>query len=388
MGKKILVIEDDLVATRLIEYTLKQRGYQVLTAPNGLEGLQTARNENPDLILLNVMLPGIDGLEVCHRLRTESTATQPLILMLSGKAQQTDVANGLKIGADDYLTKPAAPSEIISRVESLLAQRIGENSKIIAFFSPKGKVGTTTTAVNVAIALSQMGKRVIAVDLCPYDGSIAEHLGIKPQNTISRLPKTTTDTLLHHALGSSLAVHQTGVSVLRISQPSGELGNIVPDNVDLLLDSFKEGTDYFLVDLPFQPTITTRAVLSKCNLAIIVSDYTLDALTRVKSTVSILRFMGISPERIGAVVTNPRGTFPERELPNIKSYVELTVTTGVLGIIPYEASASQALSSGSTPAILTSPSSPMACSIKELAQYIIAEVITKSDASRTGVKRV
>ena len=387
MGKKILVIDDDPIATRMIEYTLKQQGYQVLTAPNGLEGLQIAQNEELDLIVLNVMLPGIDGLEVCHRLRAEPQTAQLLILMLSGKAQQMDIATGLNAGADDYLTKPAAPSEITSRVESLLARRIDANSKMVAFLSPKEKVGTTTTLVNVAIALSQMGKRVIAVDLCPHNGSVTEHLGIKPLGAISRLLATPVDNLAHRALESALVVHQTGVGVLRIRQPSGELDNVAADNVDLLLDRFKETTDYFLLDLPFQPTVATRAALLKCTFTIIVSDYTIDGLTRVKPTVTTLRFLGISPERIGTVVTDPEGTFPEGELPKIKSYVETNIAVNVLGIIPYDTNASLKLSSGSTPVILSSPNCPMACSLKELAQQIIDEEITKDDVSRTRVKR-
>lgn len=387
MGKKILVIEDDPIATRLIEYILKQRGYQVLTAPNGLEGLQMAQNEEPDLIVLNVMLPGIDGFEVCHRLRAESQTAQPIILMLSGRAQQTDIANGLNMGADDYLTKPAAPSEIVSKVESLLARKAGANSKMVAFLGPKGKVGTTTTVVNVAIALSQMDKRVIAVDLCPYEGSVTEHLGIKPQGTISRLLAMPVDNLDHCALESALVVHQTGVGVLSIHQPYGELENEAFNNVDLLLDRFKETTDCFMFDLPFQPSVTTKAVLSKCDHTIIVSDYTIDSLTMVKSTITILHFLGVSPKQIGAVITDPKGTFPAGELPQIKSYVEPNIAVNVLEIIPFDTNASLTLSSGSTPTILSSPNCPMACSIKELAQKIIAEVITKDDASTNRVKR-
>lgn len=387
MGKKILVIEDDPIATRLIEYILKQRGYQVLTAPNGLEGLQMAQKETPDLIVLNVMLPGIDGFGVCHRLRTEPQTAQTLILMISGRAQPVDIANGLNMGADDYLTKPATPSEIVSRIEGLLARKASANSKMVAFLSPKGKVGTTTTVVNVAIALSQMGKRVIAVDLCPYDGSIAEQLGVKPQDASRRLLEIPVDTIDPRALESALVIHPTGVGVLRLRQPSEEPGNVAPGNVDLLLDRFKEATDFFLVDLPFQPTVATRAVLSRCALVIIVSDYTIDALSGVKSTITVLRFLGISPEEIGAVLTDPQGTFPEKELPQIKSYVEPSIAVRVLGIIPYDANASVALSSGSTPVILASPDCPMAGAIKELAQHIITEEITRDDASRTGVKR-
>jgi len=123
MGKKILVIEDDAIALRLIEYTLRKEGYEVLQAKNGLEGISKAQSEEPDLVILDVMLPGIDGFEVCHRLRSESQTARLPILMLSGKAQEIDKATGLKVGADDYVTKPTAPRELISRVESLLARK-------------------------------------------------------------------------------------------------------------------------------------------------------------------------------------------------------------------------------------------------------------------------
>jgi len=123
INKKILVIEDDPIGLRLIQYTLQHEGYQVLSALNGREGLRKANEENPDLVILDVMLPGIDGFEVCYRLRAESQTAQLPILMLSAKAQDTDKTTGLKVGADDYLTKPASPSEIVKRVGTLLAQR-------------------------------------------------------------------------------------------------------------------------------------------------------------------------------------------------------------------------------------------------------------------------
>jgi len=125
MSKKILVIEDDPGSLRLTQYTLEHKGYEVLTASNGLEGLKKAQNEGPDLIILDVMLPGIDGFEICHHLRAEPQTAKLPILMLSAKAREVDKDTGHKVGADDYLTKPASPSEIIDKVESLLAQKIG-----------------------------------------------------------------------------------------------------------------------------------------------------------------------------------------------------------------------------------------------------------------------
>ncbi len=121
MNKMILVIEDNPSALRLVEYTLEKKDYQVITASDGLEGLRKALDEHPDLIIIDVMLPGLDGYEICYRLRQKpETATLP-ILMISAKAHQDDKDIGLRAGADDYLTKPVSPSAIVAKVETLLA---------------------------------------------------------------------------------------------------------------------------------------------------------------------------------------------------------------------------------------------------------------------------
>lgn len=127
MAEQILIVEDDPAALRLVSYTLESAGYQVMSAANGVEGLRKAQQDSPDLVVLDVMLPGIDGFEVCHRLRSNSAAGQrrPPILMLTAKSQEADRAAAEKVGADLYLTKPATPEEITAAVQTLLAQREG-----------------------------------------------------------------------------------------------------------------------------------------------------------------------------------------------------------------------------------------------------------------------
>ena len=121
MNKKILVIEDDRSSLKLLTHALGHEGYEVLAASDGLTGLKTVQNEHPDLIILDVMLPGLDGYEICRRLRKQpETATVPIIF-LSARADQGDMNEGLRMGANAYLTKPVLPSSILAKVESLLA---------------------------------------------------------------------------------------------------------------------------------------------------------------------------------------------------------------------------------------------------------------------------
>jgi DNA-binding response OmpR family regulator len=370
MAKKILVIEDDSIALRLIEYTLRKEGYQVLTAKNGLEGISKAKSGEPDLIILDVMLPGVDGFEVCHRLRSEPKTAQLPILMLSGKAQEIDKATGLKVGADDYITKPATPRELVSRIESHLTRKMAAKSKIIAFLGTKCGVGTTTMVVNVAVTLSQKGKRVIVADLSSYNGNLTEHLGLKPEKNIAELLGKPVDTIKHRELEAALAVYQSGVRVIASPHPGENGKECSPSNVNLLFGRLREVTDYLLVDLTAPLSELGKATLSKCDLVIIVTDFKAGALPDLKSTSALLQKMGVSKERLGAVLIDREATFPEKALSNMRSIIEMNTKVSLLGVIPYEIKASLEAMPGTIPLIISNPNSPMAWSIREVASHI------------------
>ena len=114
---RILVVEDDLTLLETLEYNLAAEGYEILTASDGLTALEVAREEEPDLIVLDIMLPGLDGFEVCRILRREMTVP---ILMLTARVDEVDRVVGLEMGADDYLIKPFSMREFLARVKALL----------------------------------------------------------------------------------------------------------------------------------------------------------------------------------------------------------------------------------------------------------------------------
>jgi two-component system phosphate regulon response regulator PhoB len=117
---KILVVDDEPEAVELIEFNLKQAGFSVATAADGAEALAKARSGAPSLILLDVMLPEIDGLELCKMLRRDPATAEVPIIMLTAKAAELDRVVGLELGADDYVTKPFSPRELVLRVKKLL----------------------------------------------------------------------------------------------------------------------------------------------------------------------------------------------------------------------------------------------------------------------------
>lgn len=118
MSNRILVVDDEESILTLIEFNLQQAGFEVITAMDGETGLYKARVENPDLIILDLMLPQMDGMEVCKELRLQRFMTP--ILMLTAKDDEFDKVLGLELGADDYMTKPFSPREVVARVKAIL----------------------------------------------------------------------------------------------------------------------------------------------------------------------------------------------------------------------------------------------------------------------------
>ena len=121
-AKTVLVVEDEAALAAALSYNLRKNGFNVLQAADGVAGLQMARGERPDVIVLDLMLPRMDGIEVCRRVRAESDVP---IIMLTAKSEELDKVVGLEIGADDYLTKPFSMRELIARVKALLRRAGG-----------------------------------------------------------------------------------------------------------------------------------------------------------------------------------------------------------------------------------------------------------------------
>ena len=120
MGQTILVVDDDLRTLKLVGLVLNQEGYDVVAASSGEEALEKARAQDPDLIVLDVLMPGLNGYEVAQQLRGDPTTAGVPILMLTAKSDLDDQMTGFEVGADDYLTKPFHRDELVSRVESVL----------------------------------------------------------------------------------------------------------------------------------------------------------------------------------------------------------------------------------------------------------------------------
>ena len=190
MSEKILIVDDDLDTLRLVGLMLQRQGYQISAATNGQQGLDKAFEEDPDLILLDLMMPDMDGYEVTRRLRQNPSTLSTPILMFTAKTQLDDKVAGFEVGANDYLTKPTHPSELQARVKTLLA-RAGDKKNtaslgadenlgyVIGILGARGGLGVTTLAVNLAAGLLTKTKsEVIVAEMLPGQGALGLEMGL------------------------------------------------------------------------------------------------------------------------------------------------------------------------------------------------------------------
>lgn len=173
----ILVVEDDPVLLETLEYNLTRQGYRVLTATDGRKALDLARRERPDLILLDVMLPGLDGFEVCRVLRRE---TNTPILMLTARADEVDRVVGLELGADDYLTKPFSMRELLARVKALFRRATLARQELTTAPVPSEQLVFEDLVIDLGRHEIRVGEKPIPLKPKEYDLLLflARHRGV------------------------------------------------------------------------------------------------------------------------------------------------------------------------------------------------------------------
>jgi DNA-binding response OmpR family regulator len=188
MSQKILVIEDEEGIVHLLNLYLRDAGYNVVSARDGADGLAMHSREHPDLVILDIMLPALDGFEVCRRIRTWSRTP---ILMLTARGDEDDRIAGLELGADDYLVKPFSPRELVSRVRAILRRVAGQNGGAASQSSatqqpPQEKSAFAFPGLTVDILSRRVEVRGIEVMVTPTEFDILALLAQAPGRVFTR----------------------------------------------------------------------------------------------------------------------------------------------------------------------------------------------------------
>jgi len=379
MAKKILVVDDELQSVKLIGLLLQRRGYHIAAANLGTQALEKAKAEHPDLIVLDVMMPDMDGFEVCRRLRADPDTAAIPIIMFTAKTMVDDKVTGFQAGADDYLTKPVHPDELASRVEALLArsarrkleQRPPVRAKVLGFLGAKGGVGTTTLAVNVAVALARRpeeGHQVTLADMQSGLAASSVQLGLRRHGGIVHLLGQPVDDISASVVEAQLDEHRTGVRVLSGQfEPPGVAVPVPAALADILLKRLGAMSDYLLLDLGVGLGDVNRLVLPGCDRVVVAIEPNRVALTLAQALLNELNVtMNLPRHKISVVMVNKAPSAAAFT----KDMVEGLLQHDLVAVVPPAPELAFQAAENGTPMVTMQPNSLVAQQFQTIADHL------------------
>ena len=381
MADKILIVDDDLDTLRLVGLMLQRQGYQISAATNGQQGLEKAFEEDPDLILLDVMMPDMDGYEVTRRLRQNPATAETPILMFTAKSQLDDKVIGFEVGANDYLTKPTHPSELQARVKTLLA-RIGEKKDkeatsresknrgyVVGVLGARGGLGITTLTANLAAGLLNKTKNeVIVGEMLPGQGALALELGLSyTKGLVDLLGLGKINELTREKIRESLTYHGSGLKLLLSSDRPRDMQLINQvANYETLAKALAGLARFVVLDLgvgiqPFAPK-----VIPHCDEVLILLEGVPNTIIHTKALIEDVASFGINQRNIHVVLNNRIRS--DTQLPS--SQVQTKLDHEIIATLTPAPELFVQATRMQTPAILCQPESLTARQVHKLVDFI------------------
>jgi CheY-like chemotaxis protein/MinD-like ATPase involved in chromosome partitioning or flagellar assembly len=282
MAEKILIVDDDVETLRLVGLMLQRQGYQIAAANHGTQALTMATNESPDLIVLDVMMPDMDGYQVTRKIRSDPETSTIPILMFTAKSQVDDKVAGYEAGVDDYLTKPIHPAELVAHVRSLLQRSKsrgaspGERGYTIGVVSARGGLGVSTITLNLAIDYhNQYKTEVIGAELRPGSGTWGNDLGYANTEGLNTLLRMKPSDIAPSNIEKELFRTSYGVRLLMAS-PHGKDAELVgaTHQMEALLQQLPLLASVCFLDIGTNLLPNISKVLGICNeLLVIIEPY-------------------------------------------------------------------------------------------------------------------
>lgn len=383
MANRILAVDDNHVNLKVVSATLQHAGYEVITAEDGPSALESANKNQPDLIILDVMMPDMDGYEVCRRLRKDPKTQQIPVIMLTAHDSLDEKLKGFEAGADDYLTKPFQPVELQARVKVLLRrgapvvpvpQAVQGKGKVIGVFSLRGGVGVTSLATNLAVSLAQIWSQPVGlVDLALMMGQSALMLNLSQRNSWDDLVKTPSAELDLDLIKHVLLQHETGVAVLASPRKAEQAELLSGEKVTRVLRLMRNEFRYLVLDLAHDFRETTLAGLDECDEILVVLSPDLASIRAAASALEVFTTLMYPRHRIHLVLN---WVFEKRGL--ARKDIETALRQPVDLVIPYASEIFVSAINYGVPLVMNIPQSPSAELLEDYAYLQSTEEQRKS----------
>jgi CheY-like chemotaxis protein/MinD-like ATPase involved in chromosome partitioning or flagellar assembly len=386
--RQVLIVDDDPNICKLLAFALERAGFAATTAQNGDQGLALATQKPPDVAILDVMMPGVNGYELCRRLRADTRTQRIKIIFLTARSQPIDEQEALKAGADRFLSKPIMHEDLVREINLLLPDEESavsapstpepettavekEHTKItppsrtrgrlIVCFSPSSRVGVTTLAVNLAVAFSaSLRARTPLFELHTVQDSVLPAFGFGSESIRGNLRATgdelNWDTLIFHFLD-----HPTGVRVLPAPPPGTNVPPVITRQaLSLLLSKYP----LVLADAASELDIRVQSTLLAADLILLMITPEVTSIRAAIQTIQNLRALDFSEQQILLIVNN---VHRQPQVP--VDQIAKGMRRPVFSVIPHEPEVQNAFRSG-RPLLVASPRSPASRAIGRIAMQL------------------
>jgi len=381
MSEKILIIDDDLDTLRLVGLMLQRQGYQISAATNGQQGLDKAFEEDPDLILLDVMMPDMDGYEVTRRLRQNPSTMETPILMFTAKTQLDDKVTGFEVGANDYLTKPTHPSELQARVKTLLSRvsekKGGDGSRrdenrgyVIGVLGARGGLGVTTLAVNLGAGLHTRTKsEVIVAEMLPGQGALALDMGVaNPKGLVDLLSLSKLSEITRDSVRESLIHHTSGMKLLLASDRPRDMHLINQTaNYETIISRLAGLARFVVLDLGVGLQPFAEKILRHCDETLIILEGVPNTIIHTRALMDDIAALGLPKKNINVVLNNRIRS--DTQLP--ASQVQTKLDHEIISTLTPAPELFVQATRVQTPAVLCQPESLTARQVNKLVDFIV-----------------
>jgi len=379
MADKILIIDDDLDTLRLVGLMLERQGYEIIVASSGQQGLEKAFEDPPNLILLDIMMPAMDGYEVARRLRANPQTESIPILMFTAKTQLDDKVAGFEVGADDYLTKPTHPSELQSRVKALLARSkkspeeidtkiLEQHGYVIGLISARGGMGVSSLAANLAAGLFHKSHAdVVLAELTPGQGSLTLDLGIENGNGLAEILGKIPAEITRDSIAEQLIPHDAGFRVLTSSNHPRDfhLINQVSQYENMIARMSTLGR-FIVLDLGMGLPPFVQRLLPLIHELIVVVEGHPNTISHTRALINDLIDFGTDKNHIAAVLNNRMRTENQMSWADVQGHLGHSIAAT---LTPAPELFAQAVRL-KTPAIICQPESLTAQQVNKLVERI------------------
>ncbi|WP_420642052.1 response regulator [Candidatus Leptofilum sp.] len=281
---RVLVIDDDRLIRRVVKKALSDLNYEVVETEDGLEALKRIKSIRPDAVIVDKMMPGIDGFEVTRRLRREPELAHIPILVLTGESDLQEKLAAFEAGADDYVCKPFAAAELAARLTVLLrrakaleaaqAQTLSQSDqgRMIAVHSLRGGIGTSSLASNLAVGLRSLWQNAtLLMDMVPNAGQQAMMLNMPVKRTWADLNMIPPEELDVNTLSAITRQHDSGLHLIASPKLPSDAEGVTASHFDIALKFLKNRYDYIVADLPHNFSSLTLEVLEAADYILLVT---------------------------------------------------------------------------------------------------------------------